>query len=252
MGKIVILGSANAVSDEHHDNTHMLLMMGDRNVLIDCGSNPLWRLSKVGIEIEQLTDLIVTHFHPDHISGAPLLMNGMWLLGRRRELHIHGLTYTLDRLKSLFDLYDWKKWPDFFPVIFHQLPNQEMAPVINTNRLRIYSSPVNHLIPTVGLRVEFVQEGKVMAYSCDTEPCAQVLRLSTDVDVLIHEAAGTSKGHSSPAQAAEIARQANAKALYLIHYPALVENKNIWVEEARQVFSRPVVLAEDFLTLEFV
>ena len=46
-----------------------------------------------------------------------------------------------------------------------------------------------------------------MAYSCDTEPCDEVIRLSEGVDVLIHEATGESLGHSSARQAGEIAKK---------------------------------------------
>jgi ribonuclease BN (tRNA processing enzyme) len=68
MARLIILGSASAVSDAEHDNTHFLLQ-GDHGsvILVDCGSNPIGKLSRHGIHFDQLSDLILTHFHPDHV-----------------------------------------------------------------------------------------------------------------------------------------------------------------------------------------
>jgi metal-dependent hydrolase (beta-lactamase superfamily II) len=38
------------------------------------------RLSKAGVDFNRLTDLILTHFHPDHVSGVPMLLMNMWLI----------------------------------------------------------------------------------------------------------------------------------------------------------------------------
>jgi ribonuclease Z len=119
-----------------------------------------------------------------------------------------------------------------------------------TDEFRIYSSPVCHLVPTIGLRVELVDNGKVMAYSCDTEPCKQVVRLSENADVLIHECSGDTLGHTSAPQAGEIARNAGAGALYLIHYPTGDFDTQSLVRNARTTFDGPVALAEDFMQIE--
>ena len=90
-----------------------------------------------------------------------------------------------------------------------------------------------------------------MAYSCDTEPCQAVVRLAEGADVLIHEAAGASYGHSSAAQAGGIARQAEVGHLYLIHYRTRGYDPAPLIEDARNEFGGRVTLAEDFMTIEF-
>ena len=123
--------------------------------------------------------------------------------------------------------------------------------VLDCPDFRIFSSPVRHLLPTIGLRFEFNHTGKVMAYSCDTEPCAQVVRLAEGADVLIHEAAGAARGHSSAEQAGEVASRAEASALYLIHYPTGRFMSGDLVREASGTYPGPVKLAEDFMVLDF-
>lgn len=251
MPKLIILGSSNSIPDENHDNTHMVLIGNNSTVLVDCANNPLLRLKKVGVDFNQLTEIILTHFHPDHVSGIPLLLMDMWLLGRKRPLQIYGLKYTLDRMEDLMGFYGWATWPKFFPVTFNQLPDSENVLVINNEEFMVHSSLVHHMIPCIGLRMENKSNGKVVAYSSDTEPCHQVVRLAEKADVLIHEAAGKVRGHSSASQAGEIAKKAKVKELILIHYPTGENSTNQLIPDAKLNFDGKVILAEDFLTLNF-
>ena len=64
MSQILILGSGFAVPNAEHENTHMLLRTAQRTVLIDCASNPMQRLPQAGVNFDEISDIIVTHFHP--------------------------------------------------------------------------------------------------------------------------------------------------------------------------------------------
>lgn len=251
MAKLIILGSSNAIPDEHHENTHMALVGDKHIVLIDCVSNPILRLPQAGIEFDALTDLVLTHFHPDHVSGVPLLLMNMWLMGRKKPLDIYGLHHTLSRVEELMGFYAWENWPNFFPVVFHRLPQEEMTLVLENDEFRILASPVKHMIPTIGLRLENIQSHGSAAYSCDTEPCDQVVRLASGTDFLIHEATGAGFGHSSAAQAGEIASQAGVERLYLIHYTARGSAARALLAEAQSNYNGKAALAEDFMQLEF-
>ena len=150
MGKLIVLGLTYSIPDEEHENTHLLA--DECTILIDCVGNPLIRLRRAQVNLSQFSDLILTHFHPDHVSGVPLLLMDLWLLGRREPFNIYGLSHTLDRVESTLKLYELETWPDFFPLIYHRLPGNEMDLVIDSSEIRILASPVFHLIPTIGLR----------------------------------------------------------------------------------------------------
>ena len=251
MTKLVILGSSNAVTSPNHENTHMAIVGSEKTVLIDSPGNPLVRLKMIGVPIEQISDLVLTHFHPDHVAGVPLFLMDLWLLGRQSPLMIHGLGYTLDRVEKVMELNNWDRWPGFYPVSFNRLAEQEMVAVADHGEFRVYASPVHHLIPTIGLRVEFPKVNKTLAYSCDTEPCQEVIRLAGGVDVLIHEAAGPARGHSSARQAGQVAKVAEVNSLYLIHYPTWDVNPQHFTAEAQETFGGMVNLAVDMMELEF-
>ena len=251
MLKLTFLGTANAVPDEKHDNTHMVIASGERLLLIDCPNSPLVRLRKAGLEAIQVTDLILTHFHPDHVSGGPSFLMQSWLVGRRTPLNIYGIAHALERFTKLLGFYDWTEWPHMYPVNFHEIPEQELAPVIQDGDFCVYASPVRHMIPNIGLRIESPKTGAVLAYSCDTQPCEAVSRLGWKANYLIHESTGAYPGHSSAAQAGEIAHLAQAEKLLLIHYNPKAEGLSQLIEEARRTFQGPVLLATDFMEISF-
>jgi ribonuclease Z len=255
MARLIILGSAAIVPDIKHDNTHMVLEGEESVVLIDCGSNPIARMRKVGIHYNDLTDMVLTHFHPDHVLGVPILLNNMWLLGRRRALRVYGLHHCLNRVEDMMLMFSWDEWPDFFPVAFHKVLERDNQLLLENNDFRITSWPVKHYVPTIGVRIENKRTGFVTAYSCDTAPTPCLVDLGQDADLFIHEAAGNDGlGHSSARQAAEIATAAGAKRLTLIHYKVFgkdgpVDHSHL-VSEAQEVFDGPVELAQDFMIYE--
>lgn len=250
MPRIVFLGTANAVSYPDHENSHLVFEGQEETILVDCVGNPLNRLRKAGIDIHQITSVVITHFHPDHVSGLPLLLMNMWLLGREKQLDLYGLNHSLDRVKKMMELFDWSSWGGMYPMAFHPLPAEEITLVMDNTDFRVHSSPVDHLVPTIGLRVEFRQEDFQVAYSSDTGPCPEMIKLSEGVDVLIHEAGGDYRGHTTAAQAGEIAQQAGVNLLYLIHYSLHEKTAAEHLAEAKKTFAGRVTMAEDFLTIE--
>jgi len=251
VAKLIVLGSSNAVPDSRHENTHLLVAGHTRTVLVDCVGNPIVRLEQAGVDPFRVTDLLLTHFHPDHVSGAPQLLLDLWLMGHRNPLTIYGLGHTLDRLETLMGLYGWSGWAKLFPVKFMRLPETEGTPVLEDVEFKLRVSPVRHFIPTLGVRFDFLPSGKGVVYTSDTEPCPPLVRLASGADILFHEASGHPPGHSSAAQAGETAREAKVGTLYLIHYPTGRSARGDLVAEAKKAFQGPVALAEDFMSLEF-
>lgn len=251
MPKLLVLGSSSAVADDEHQNTHLAVIGRQRILMIDCPCTPILRLKQAGLPLDHLHDLILTHFHPDHVSGVPLMIMNLWLLGRKSPLNIYGLEDTLERLKKVLDLFEWSAWSGMFAVNFRTIPAKEMALVLEDVEWRVFASPVRHLIPNIGLRIEFTERQKSLVYSSDTEPCPEIVRLAREADVLLHEAAGKHSGHSDAYQAGEIARQANAKRLILIHYSRLDSGSEALVIDAQRSYTGRVDLADDFMEIDF-
>lgn len=252
MAKLIFLGTANAVAYQDHENSFLVLKGEASSILVDCSSRPVMRLKEAGIDINDLSDLIITHFHPDHVSGLATLIMDMWILGREKQFNIYGCDHAITRAIKMMDLFGWQDWTGIYPVHFHTLPLEELAPVLDNQDFKILSSPVQHMIPTIGLRIEYKGGEYVIAYSSDTLPVPETVRLAAEADVLIHEATGSTFHHSTASQAGEIASQAGVKELYLTHYPSEEAiNPETTLSDAKKTFPGKVILAEDFMEIEF-
>ena len=247
MSRITFLGTASAVPNSTHQNAHFVLEAGQRVVLVDCSGNPVVRLEEAGMDPLRLTDVVLTHFHPDHVSGLPLLLMDLWLMGREAPLTVHGLAADMEKAQQMMALFDWQEWTTFFPVNFHGLPAEENTILLEDESVVILASPVCHMIPAIGLRME-LPEG-VVAYSTDTGPCEAVIRLASGANALIHETAGSATGHSSAAEAGEVAAQAGVENLVLIHYPPDADLEAL-AAEAGETFGGDILVAEDLMALE--
>jgi ribonuclease Z len=252
MARIIILGTAAAVNDSTHDYTHFLLQgEQDTPVLVDAGANPLGKLKELELPDEAVRDMVLTHFHSDHVGDIPNIFMHMWLMGRTASMRIYGVEHCISRVQDMMSYHSWEEWPNFFPVAFWQVPYEDNAFVMENADFTIHAFPVVHYIPTVGLRIVNKHNGRVLGYSCDTEPCPSALKIAHNADILIHEAAGPPPGHSTARQAGETATRAGAKSLYLIHYQVWNTDPDLLVDEARQTFDGPVTLLRDLDEIEF-
>jgi ribonuclease Z len=102
-----------------------------------------------------------------------------------------------------------------------------------------------------------MRPGLKITYSGDTKSVRSLIRLAKGADLLVHEAtlmdelADRAKrdGHSTPSQAARIAKQARVKRLILTHVSARYRDVAPMLKEARKIFKATDV-AEDFMTVE--
>jgi ribonuclease Z len=101
------------------------------------------------------------------------------------------------------------------------------------------------------------RKGRTIVISGDTKPCEQMIGFSEDADILIHEGTFDSKlqdiakeyGHTTAAQAAEIAKKARVEKLYLVHISPRYLDFHVLEDEARSVFPHSYV-PKDFQEVE--
>ncbi|MDR2700703.1 MAG: ribonuclease Z [Nitrososphaerota archaeon] len=101
------------------------------------------------------------------------------------------------------------------------------------------------------------KQGRKIVYTGDTKPFEAFTSFAKYADVIIHDCTYddslTEKaditGHSTPTQAAEQAKKADAKMLVLTHISARYPDANLLLERAKKIFEN-TILAEDLLVLE--
>jgi ribonuclease Z len=102
------------------------------------------------------------------------------------------------------------------------------------------------------------RRGRTVVYTGDTRPSTHVATIARGADLLIHEATFSSDelaraeetGHSTAAQAARIAAEADVRRLVLTHIsPRYTRDAPELLAEARALFSE-VIVAKDGMTLD--
>ncbi|MEM5815350.1 MAG: ribonuclease Z [Candidatus Aenigmatarchaeota archaeon] len=97
--------------------------------------------------------------------------------------------------------------------------------------------------------VGYFERGLKIVYSGDTKPCENLVELSKDADLLIHDATFSEededeqKYHSTVKDAAIIAKKANVKQLVLTHISRRYQGDEVkkLEEEAKQIFENSII-----------
>lgn len=101
------------------------------------------------------------------------------------------------------------------------------------------------------------REGRKIVYSGDTSPNEELIILARGADVLIHEATfldelserAEEDGHSTAAQAAEVAMKANVWRLVLTHISSRYPEQDAVLAEAKKMFEN-VIVASDLMEID--
>jgi ribonuclease Z len=250
MVRLVVLGASCLVATEDRRPTHLVCLGEEHGLLIDCGVSPRGRLESLGLDPNRIGDIFITHFHPDHAAGLTLFLMEMCLRGRTRPVRVHSGAESTSRIRKVMHMYGWKKIPGQFPVGYRTVKRRRSTPVLANSEFRAIATPVRHVVPALGLRVELLQSRRSFVYSADTEPSAELAELASGADLLIHEATGEGPGHSSAAQAAMIAKQAGVGRLLLIHTNPY-SDPDVLLAEARARFGGAIALAADKMEVDW-
>ena len=86
--QIRILGTGSGLPTLEKHLSSLLVENEGKKYLFDCGEGCSRQLLKLGITENELDAVIITHFHPDHVSGILMLVQMLYLQGRTKELPV--------------------------------------------------------------------------------------------------------------------------------------------------------------------
>jgi ribonuclease Z len=213
---MTLLGVGTGLPDADRENTHMVWQAPDGLLLIDSGGSTWTRLLRAGFDPLQLRGIVLTHGHPDHINGFPVLLFQLFLAGFRAEMPVYGNATTLEhaqRIVEAFAMSSYSAQPAWHVV----QPGDDLP--LNSAFYRVRTAETVHSKPALALRFES-PSGQALVYPADTEPCPAVAALAQGAQILIHEATTPEpfEGHTSPRQVGEIALQAAVQQVVLVHF----------------------------------
>jgi ribonuclease BN (tRNA processing enzyme) len=215
------IGCGDAFGSGGRFNTCFHLVGRDINALIDCGATSLVAMNKLAINRNYIDVIFVTHFHGDHIGGLPFfILESNFVLKRQRPLTIVGPP----GLKTRFPLVMETAFPGStapqlpFSLTLREL---EIGKRSEIGALRLTPFHVVHddrAGPCLSFRIE--AEGKVIAFSGDTQWTESLIDVGRDADLFICEAYTRDKpvrGHMALSLLERHLAQIKPKRLILTH-----------------------------------
>ena len=182
------IGCGDAFGSGGRQNTCFHVTGESVNVLIDCGASSLPALKRLVVARENIDLILITHFHGDHFGGLPFLLLDAQFTRRTRPLVVAGPQGIETRLtqvmEALFENSSQTKQRFDLSVV-----------ALNPGETRTFGAvdvtpfPVIHGEsggPFLAYRIE--AEGRVIAYSADTEWTETLIPAGRDADLFIAEA----------------------------------------------------------------
>ena len=280
--KLHLLGTGTPTPSLKRMCSGYVVEIGDEVLVFDHGFGAHHRLLELGIEATRVTHFFCSHLHYDHMGDYPRLLLTRWDQGAGRipELKVYGpppiakVTAALIERDGAFgpDLIArtenlcsvaiyWarggegeRKKPD--PDVTELKPND----VVDGNGWRVTTTGVSHFGPQLvsyGFRLD-TPEGSFV-YSGDSGPCASMVRLAKDCDVLVHmchymsgtqlneEFAQSCMGHL---ELARLGAEANVKTIVLTHVTEQIDQPGVRervLREMAQIYPGNLIFGEDLM-----
>jgi ribonuclease BN (tRNA processing enzyme) len=186
--KVTFLGSGDAFGSGGRFNTCFLVETSKDNFLIDCGASSLIAMRKFNVDPNAVRTIFISHLHGDHFGGLPfMLLDAQFYSRRAVPLTLVGPPGFSERLTSAMEM--------FFPgssqtkrKFAMEVSEINAGETYKINGITVTPHLVNHACGAPPFALRMSCDGKVIAYTGDTEWTEAILPVGRDADLLIAEA----------------------------------------------------------------
>lgn len=242
MSSITLLGTGTCQIEHERRASSVLLDLDGLPILFDCGHGVVQRLLEAGISHDRLNHIVLSHFHPDHISDIiPLLQAGAWSRRdpRSSDLHIYGprgLHHLIDGLMNLFG-------PSSFTQPSYAVHTHE----ITSEHFEIESLGFDFIrLPPAGNHgLRFNRGSKRYALTGDSHFHEQEIAFLSGVDLAIIDA-----GHLEDEQIAQLAARSQARVMVCSHLYREIDAPRLQARAASEGYTGTMLVGHDLMAFE--
>src|SRR5271156_3241750 len=270
--EVVVLGSGGPRAFGRAGSSYIVLVGGTPRILVDAGPGAFLRIGELGIDLEKVDTVLLTHLHIDHSADLAAFFNDRALTANGPITYrIFGpdgaglfpkTTRFVDLLVGEGGAFAYQKTfgaEETFTV--HDLAISLDSPrttIVDEGGLVVEEVATHHGdCPSVAYRIAY--HGSVVVFSGDMDASAlpNLVQLAKNADLLIFNCAVLDPPespsqlyelHTPPKKIGEAARESGVKSLLLSHTAPDVESQEDAVRKSiRANFAGPVAFATDKL-----
>ncbi|ODR82827.1 ribonuclease Z [Haladaptatus sp. W1] len=242
--RITFLGTGSAMPTGSRFQTGIVVEDDGRRVLVDCGSGVLHRLQQSGVGYENVSTVLLTHHHVDHVSDLMALLKARWLAGEE-QLEVVGPTGTKAFIEGLLSVHDYLDGRVDLQVR-EVVPGEEFS----VAGFDVEGFETRHSMDCLAYRF-----GDAFTFSGDSEAFEGLANFSDGSDVLAHDCSFPDEvdvsNHPTPSQLGEALSGTDIGRVYLTHlYPHTDGNHEAMLKSIAEHYDGDVGFAEDLLSVE--
>jgi ribonuclease Z len=201
------------------------VIAGREFLILDAGEGASRTLGELGLPVERITGVFITHWHSDHFAGLGQILNQSWNADRNHEIQVigpEGVDRVIEGLQAMYrDDIRYRSIGDVeandpayalgTPVTV-TIPDGESGTIAyerNGVVVRAFHVDHGHVKPAYGYRVEY--NGKSVVVSGDTVASPLVAEAARGCDLLIHEAVNVRLMANAIAALRDLGNEVDAK-----------------------------------------
>jgi ribonuclease BN (tRNA processing enzyme) len=201
------LGTASVPTAERNSQS-ILLQFPETSILVDCGEGTQQQMLKAGARCVDLDGVFLTHHHIDHIYGLGGVVYAALLHTDLERLAIYGPAPALEQARPLvavgaMSFQDRLEWIEVVAGDVVRAPHFRCTCFATFHT----ETSLGYVFEVDGVKLAFLGDVRLP----DLSAVEAIVSCVEDADVLVSDAA-----HISAVDAAQIARQARVRALYLM------------------------------------
>jgi ribonuclease BN (tRNA processing enzyme) len=185
--KVRFLGSGDAFGGGGRFQTCIHLESSTAQVLMDCGASSLIAMRRFGVDPSAIDAVILSHLHGDHFGGVPFLILQGHFTRRARPLVVVGPRGVEARVREAMEVFfpGSSQIERRFDVRFTELTDQK---TLLLGSISVTPFGVVHASGAAPFALRVAGDGKIVAYSGDTEWTDSLIDAARGADLFVCEA----------------------------------------------------------------
>jgi ribonuclease BN (tRNA processing enzyme) len=240
MSMLTLLGTGTCQIEHERRASSVLLELNGTFILFDCGHGVVQRLLEASVQHYQLQHVVVSHFHPDHVSDLiPLLHAGAWSRRNPRttDLHIYGppgVQHLIDGFMQLLGSRSLQQ--PSYAVVVHEITEP-------TFTIQNYTFESVSLPPAGNHGLRFTWNGKTYALTGDSYFHDEEIVCLRNVDLAVIDS-----GHPSDEEIVELAAASQAKVIVCSHLYRELDAAKLQAAAVRKGYRGTLIVGRDLMT----